>query len=416
MSAAKALDAIWKLSNILDDWPIRYIQNDKRYTQAIRATLLDRFAKSEVVSLGAIKRTRRHSVSVECGERSNEETNMTRLKMPALNRIGQGARRFTVFACATLLFGLPASLLAQPVAKDYPNKPIRVVVPYVAGGPMDFIGRMLGRKMASSLGQNLVIDNKPGAGGAIGTDLVAKAPPDGYTMLLTSSSHASLPVISANLPYDVIKDFVPITLATNSVGFILVVNPAVKARNVEELIAQAKANPGKLNYGSGGIGNVMQFAAEYFNTMAGTEIAHVPYKGVAQAIVDLVAGRIDMCIGSATTLLPFIKSGQVKALGITASQRWTELPDVPTIAEAGIKGYVYVPWYGLWFPAGTPNEYVTRMRGEVVKAFDDPEMKRAFFEQGFVPVASTPAEFTRAIVDELELNKRLAAKMNFTPQ
>ena len=302
----------------------------------------------------------------------------------------------------------------QAVQRDYPSKPIRVVVPYAAGGPMDFIARMVGRKIQNVT--TLVVNNRPGAGGALGTDLVAKATPDGYTMLHTSSSHASLPVITKSLPYDPVKDFSPITLLVRSVGFLVVVHPSVPARTIRELVASAKAQPGKFTYGSGGVGNVMHFAPEIFNVMAGTQLMHVPYKGVGQAITDLLGGRIDLCFGPGTVLLPHVKSGKLRALGITASARWSELPDVPTVDEAGVKGYLFVPWYGFWFPAGTPSQYVNRMRSEMVKAMDDPEMARAFAEQGFAPASSTPAEFAQTIVAEIGSNRRLAAKIGLTPE
>lgn len=316
---------------------------------------------------------------------------------------------------AALLASWPVFTSAQqPVQRDYPSKPIRVVVPYAAGGPMDFIARTLGRKMQNVA--TLVVDNRPGAGGALGTDVVAKSPPDGYTILHTSSSHASLPVITRSLPYDPIRDFAPITLIVNSVGFLLVAHQGVPARSVQEFIAGAKAQPGKFTYGSGGVGNVMHFAAEIFNVMAGTQITHVPYKGIGQAINDLLGGRIDTCFGPATVLLPHIKAGRLKALGISATSRWSELPEVPTIAEAGVKEYVFVPWYGLWFPAATPEPYVARIRGEVAKALEDPEIRRTFAEQGFVPVGSTSAEFTKTIVAEIEANRRLAAKIGLKPE
>ena len=316
---------------------------------------------------------------------------------------------------ALLLASAPVFAAAQqPVERDYPSKPIRLIVPYAAGGPMDYTGRMLGKKMQNQM--TLVLDNRPGAGGALGADVVAKSPPDGYTMLHTSSSHASLPVITKSLPYDSVKDFAPITLALKSVGFLFVAHPSVPARSVREFVAGAKAQPGKFTYGSGGVGNVMHFAAEIFNVMAGTQTTHIPYKGVGQAITDLLAGRIDSCFGPGTVLLPHIKSGKLRALGITASNRWNELPEVPTIDEAGVKGYLFVPWYGFWFPAGTPNEYVNRMRDEMAKALADPEIRRAFAEQGFVAVGSTPTEFAKTIVDEIEANRRLAAKIGLTPE
>jgi len=320
-----------------------------------------------------------------------------------------------MFCLATLIASWPACAAdPQPVQRDYPSKPIRVVVPYAAGGPMDYIARMLGRKMQSLV--VLVIDNRPGAGGALGTDIVAKSAPDGYTMLHTSSSHASLPVITKNLPYDPIKDFTPITLIVNSVGFLFVVHQSVPAHTVQEFIAAAKAQPGKFTYGSGGVGNVMQFAAEIFNVMAGTQITHVPYKGVGQAITDLLGGRIDACFGPPTALLPQIRAGKLKVLGITAINRWNELPDVPTIDEAGVKGYVFVPWYGFWFPARTPGAYVNWVRNEMVKALEDPAIRRAFAEQGFVPAGTTSAEFAQTIAAEIDANKRLAAKIGLTPE
>jgi tripartite-type tricarboxylate transporter receptor subunit TctC len=289
-----------------------------------------------------------------------------------------------------------------------------VVVPYAAGGPMDYIGRSLGRKMQNVT--TLVIDNRPGAGGALGSDIVAKAAPDGYTMLHTSSSHASLPVIMKSLPYDAVKDFAPVSLIVNSVGFLLVAHNGITARTVPEFIALAKAQPGKITYGSGGIGNVMHFAAELFNDKAGTQLMHVPYKGVGQAIVDLAAGRVDTCFGPATVLLPQIKAGRIKALGISATTRWSGLPEVPTIDEAGVKGYIFVPWYGLWFPARTPAAYVTRIRNEVAAAMQDPEIRTAMGEQGFAPVASTAAEFAKIIADEIQTNRRLADKINLQPE
>ena len=299
-------------------------------------------------------------------------------------------------------------------ARDYPNHPIKMVIPYAAGGPMDFIGRTLAPRLAQSLGQPLVIDNRAGAGGAIGTDLVAKSTADGYTMLNTSSSHASLPVVSASLPYDPLKDFAPITLVANSVGFVVAARPDLPVKNLKELLADAKANPGKYTFGSGGVGNVMHFAAEFLCTSADVKMTHVPFKGVSQSLNDLVAGRIDFVIGAPTAVLPLIKAGKLKALGITARKRWNELPDVPTIDEAAVKGFVYTPWYGFWFPAGVPAEHVTRMRNEVSKLLEEPEVKRAFAEQGFATVGSTPAEFSKVISDEIAMNKKLATRVDFT--
>jgi tripartite-type tricarboxylate transporter receptor subunit TctC len=323
---------------------------------------------------------------------------------------------------ATLLLTLmlacaPAVGLAQQqAAKDYPSRPIRLVVPYAPGGPMDFIGHVLGQKITPAIGQNFLIDNRPGAGGAIGTEVAAKAQPDGYTILLTSSSHVTLPSIVKSLPYDPLKDFTPITLLMRSVGSMLVVHPSVPARSVKEFIALARAHPGKLNYGSGGVGNVMQFAAESFSVAAGTQLAHVPYKGVGQAIVDLLAGRIELCLCTAKTAYPHVQSGKLRALGIAAPARWSYLPEVPTMDETGLKGYAYGPWYGLWFPANAPAEYVARIRSEVVKALEDPAIKRRFIEDGLVPMATTTQEFAQMIENDMDRHRKLAARMGITPQ
>ncbi len=314
----------------------------------------------------------------------------------------------------TLCVGTLTCMAQTGTARDYPNHPIKMIIPYAAGGPMDFIGRTLAPRLAQSLGQPLVIDNRAGAGGAIGTDVVAKSAPDGYTMLNTSSSHASLPVVSPSLPYDPIKDFAPITLVANSVGFVVAARPDLPVKNLKELLADAKANPGKYTFGSGGVGNVMHFAAEFLCTSADVKMTHVPFKGVSQSLNDLVAGRIDFVIGAPTAVLPLIKAGKLKALAITARKRWSELPDVPTIDEAGVKGFTYTPWYGFWFPAGVPAEQVTRMRNEVSKLLEDPEIKRAFAEQGFATVGSTPAEFSKVIADEIAMNKKLATRVDFT--
>jgi tripartite-type tricarboxylate transporter receptor subunit TctC len=305
--------------------------------------------------------------------------------------------------------------VAQTTAnKDFPNRSIRVVVPYVAGGPMDFIGRYLGQKLQTSMGQSFILDNRPGAGGAIGTDLVAKSPADGYTILNTSSSHSSLPVVNPSLTYDPIKDFQPITQIASSVGFIVAVRNDLPAKNFAEFMADAKANPGKYNYGSGGFGNVMQFAAEFLNSSAGMKTQHVPFKGVGQAITELISGRIDYVLGPANTVLPFIKSGKIRALAITSKKRWSELPDVPTADEAGLKDFQYNPFYGYWYPAGVPKEIVNKTRNEIVKVLEMPETKKAFFDQGFEVVGSTPEDFAKVVAQEIELNKRLAKTIDFS--
>jgi tripartite-type tricarboxylate transporter receptor subunit TctC len=247
-------------------------------------------------------------------------TNAKGDKMPGSKTCG--------FVCAILLACAPAVSVAQKAAKDYPSKPIRLIVPSVAGAGIDIIAHTLGQKIARSTGQNFFVDNRGGASGSIGTDAVAKSPPDGYTILVSSSLHASLPSVMKNLPYDPVADFTPITLVAHSVGLVLVVHPSVPARSVRELIALAKAHPGKLRYGSSGVGSVTHFASESLNLMAATQITHVPYKGMSQAIVDCIAGRIEVCFLAVTAGVPYIRSGKLRALGMSASARWSELPDV----------------------------------------------------------------------------------------
>lgn len=317
--------------------------------------------------------------------------------------------------CLGLLCVAPLSVWAQSTAKDYPSRPIKMVIPYAAGGPMDFIGRSLAPRLSASLGQPIVIDNRAGAGGAIGTDAVAKAAPDGYTLLNTSSSHASLPVVSASLPYDPLKDFTPITLVAHSVGFVVAARPDLPVSTLKALLIEAKAHPGLYTFGSGGVGNVMHFAGEFLSSSADVKMTHVPFKGVSQSLNDLVAGRIDIVIGAPTAVLPLVKAGKLKALAITARKRWAELPEVPTVDESAVKGFVYTPWYGFWFPAGVPPELVNRVRLEVNKLLNEADIQQAFAEQGFVTAGSSGAEFSRVIAEELAMNKRLALRVNFTP-
>ena len=323
-------------------------------------------------------------------------------------------RRSIKIGIFSLVFCAFGSMAQTPPSRDYPNRPIKMVIPYAAGGPMDFIGRTLSPRLTQILGQPIVIDNRAGAGGAIGTDLVAKSAPDGYTLLNTSSSHASLPVVMSALPFDPLKDFAPITLVANSVGFVVAARPDLPVKTLKELLADAKANPGKYTFGSGGVGNVMHFAAEFLSSSAEVKFTHVPFKGVSQSLNDLVAGRIDFVIGAPTAVLPLIKAGKLKALAITARKRWGELPEVPTIDESAVKGFVYTPWYGFWFPAGVAPDTVARMRNEVAKVLEEPDIKRAFAEQGFAVVGSSSAEFSKLVAEEIAMNKKLATKVDFT--
>lgn len=335
-----------------------------------------------------------------------------------MNRIDLRFKKIVFVATAAALLSASSvhAQRAAVAAKDYPNKAIRLVVPYASGGGLDVVGRIIAQKMAPALGQQVILDNRGGAGGVVGSDHVAKSAPDGYTLLHSTSSHLTLPFFVKSLPYDTVRDFTPVTIVARNVGHVLLVNNSVPARSVKELIALAKSNPGKLNYGSAGTGNVLHLAAEIFNLLANTKMTHIPYKGAANAMTDLVGGQIDVCFQPAPMALSLVQAGRVRALGITAPKRWSRLPEVPTIEEAGLKGYHFSGWYALWFPAGTPHEYVERIYREVVAALNDPDVRRNYDEKGLIPVGNRPEEFAKTIQEELEFNRKLTAKIGVVPE
>lgn len=309
-----------------------------------------------------------------------------------------------------------AQRAAVPAAKDYPTKFIRIVVPYGAGAGPDVVGRIIAEKIGPSFGQSIVFENRGGSGGALGTELVAKAAPDGYTLLLQTAAYAGYPYFFKNLAYDPWRDLVPVTLLARNIGYVLTVNPSLPAKSVTELIALAKANPGKLNYGTAGVGSVMQMAAELFAHMSAIKLTPVHYTGVPAALTDVISGQIELGFPAAPSALPFFNTGRLRVLGITAEKRWSKMPNVPTLDEAGVKGYKFIGWYGFWFPAGTPREYVNRIQGEVAKAVKDPVVRQRFDEQGLEGVGSTTEEFAKVIEEEFALNKKLTAVMGIVPQ
>jgi tripartite-type tricarboxylate transporter receptor subunit TctC len=277
-------------------------------------------------------------------------------------------------------------------AQGYPSKPIRLVVPFPAGGSVDTVGRSVGNKLSESFKQPVLVDNRGGAGGNVGADIVAKAAPDGYTVLLTTPGLAIAPSIYRKLPFDSAKDFVPVSQLT-STYLILVVNPQVPARSVTELIALAKAQPGKLNYGSSGSGATIHLASELFGIRSGIKIVHVPYKGEAPAYVALLANEVQMVVGPVSGLLPQIKAGKVRALGVSSSTRSATMPDVPTIAEAGVPNFEFTSWFGVFAPASTPRDVVTRLSGELARIMTLPDVRAPLPAMGNDPVGSTPEQF-----------------------
>ena len=292
------------------------------------------------------------------------------------------------------LLALVLSLAGTPaMAQDYPARPVRIVLTFGApGGAPDTIARTLGSELGKIWGQQLVVDPRPGGGGMLATDIVSKATPDGYTLLLVSPSHVINPALHTKMPFDPVKDFAPVTQVAE-VPNVLTVYPGVAARSVKELIALAKAKPGSLAYGSSGIGSSQHLAGELFREMAGINIVHVPYKAGTAANLDLIAGRIQVGFASSTSV-PHIKSGRLVALGVTSAKRSGALPDVPTIAEAGLPGYVASAWYGVLVPARTPRPIVTRLHADLRKAAQAPEVRQIQSQLMIEPVTSaSPADF-----------------------
>jgi tripartite-type tricarboxylate transporter receptor subunit TctC len=290
---------------------------------------------------------------------------------------------------------------AANAADAYPTKPVRVVVPFAPGGINDVLARILSQKLTENLGATIVIDNRGGAGGTLGSNIVAHASPDGYTLLFSSSSTIAVsPSMYSNLPYDPVKDFSAIAQVA-SVGSVLVVHPSIPANSVKELIAYAKANPGKLNYGSAGAGASQHLASELFKTMAGINMVHVPYKGGGPAMADLLGGQISLMIELLPTALPQIKGGKIRALAVSTPKRSPVLPDLPTIAET-LPGYDLTIWTGILAPGGTPKEIVQRLSSAVLTVLKSPEMRERLASQGAEPVGDTPEQFSAYIKKEIE--------------
>jgi len=299
------------------------------------------------------------------------------------------------FALALLLC---AAALAQA---QYPAKPIHLIVPFPPGGGNDTVARAIAQELGPDLGQPMVIDNRPGAGGSVGAELAAKAPPDGYTLFLAGvGSHAVNPNLHARLGYDPVKDFAPITLLASAPS-VLVVNPAVPARTIAQFTAYARANPGKLNYASNGNGSAAQLAAAMYEYMAGVKMVHVPYKGIAPAMTDLMSGEVQLMFGTIVALVPHIQAGKLRPLAVTSRTRSALLPEVPTLAESGLPDYQAGSWYGIMAPAGTPREVIERLHEAMVKALKQPAVAKRLAAEGAVVIGSTPEEFGAHIEAEL---------------
>jgi tripartite-type tricarboxylate transporter receptor subunit TctC len=295
--------------------------------------------------------------------------------------------KLCALSCALLAIAPPA------LAQDYPNKPLRFIMPYPVGGSIDTAGRLVAQRLAENLGQGVVIDNRTGAGGTVGSELGAQAAPDGYTMVMGGTGTLALsPSLEKNLPYNPNRDFAPVTLLV-TIPYVVVVNPAVKANNIRELLALAKAHPGSINYASGGTGSAPHLAGELLNSMSGVRITHVPYKGSAPAITDTISGQVQLTFTGIPSALAYVKSGRLRAIAVTSAKRAAALPDVPTIAESGVPGYVVEPWFGVLMPAHTPPAIVTKMNAEIVKVLQVPAMRERMAAEGFEVAGDTPAQF-----------------------
>jgi tripartite-type tricarboxylate transporter receptor subunit TctC len=274
-------------------------------------------------------------------------------------------------------------------------------MPYPAGGSIDTAGRAIAQKLADTFGQQIVIDNRTGSGGTIGTETGARAAPDGYTLVMGGTGTLALsPHLQKKLPYDPVRDFAPVTMLIAS-PYVLVVHPSVAAANVKELVALAKARPGQINYGSGGNGSAPHFASEMFNTAAGIKLVHIPYKGSTPAVIDLIGGQVQVMFTGIPSVLSYIKSSRVRALAVTGRERTAALPDVPTVIESGVPGYVVSPWFGVLVPARTPQAIISTLHREIVKVLRTPAIRERFPTEGVDPVGDTPEHFGAYIKEEL---------------
>jgi tripartite-type tricarboxylate transporter receptor subunit TctC len=300
-----------------------------------------------------------------------------------------------VTAALLIIPALPAA------AQDYPSRPVRVIVPFGAGGPTDVFTRAIAEELNKSLKQAFVMENRPGAGTIIGTDAAAKSPPDGYTLLMMSATQTTTETLVPNKPFKLMRDFVPVASLLNS-ELVMVVHPSVGVSTVQEFIALAKSKPGKLNYASSGVGSNYHMAGELFKNLTGTDMLHVPYKGSTGARNDIISGQIEMMFDSVPTMAQMVQAGRVKALGTTGKVRSAILPDVPTLAEAGVPGYVATMWVGVMAPAGTPQPIVDLLNTEINKVLVRPDVRAAWEKQGAIPMTMKPNEFGVYIQSEIE--------------
>ena len=311
---------------------------------------------------------------------------------------------FAKFSIVLVIAWLGTQMLASAASAQtpiWPAKPIRIVVPFAAGGGVDFLARTMQNRLSDGFGQPVVVENRAGAGGIVGAESVAKSAPDGYTLLMgNSATHAINPAIQAKLPYDPISQFAAITWAVN-VNFLVTVHPGVPATSLRDLIALARAQPGKLSYGSAGNGTATHLATEMLKSLGGIDVVHVPYKGAGQAVLDLLGGQVSLMIGDLPTLLPLVKSGKLKALAVTSARRSIRFPEIPTVAESGFPGFEVLSWQGLFAPAGTPPAIVARIHTEAAKVLSAPDVRERLIDAGNEIVGAGPQEYAAYVQSEI---------------
>ena len=305
--------------------------------------------------------------------------------------------RFIGIALVTPAFMATASAQPQPT---YPERPIRLVVPYAAAAGTDIGVRIISPKLADAFGQQVVVDNRPGAGGSIGAEIVARASPDGYTLMIGSISHTILPSMHSKLRYDIVKDFAPVSMLV-AYPFLVVINASLPAKSLKEFVELAKAKPGQINYGSSGSGTVGHLNAELFKSVTGIDIVHVPYKGIANAIIGILAGEASLGFYSVSATFPHIKAGRLRALASTGANRSPSVPDVPTVAESGFPGYDVSTWFGVLAPAGTPQPVIAKLHREFARIVQLPDIKERLIANDFDPVGSSPEQFSAFIRKEM---------------
>jgi tripartite-type tricarboxylate transporter receptor subunit TctC len=311
-----------------------------------------------------------------------------------------------------ILVAIAAAIASSAaLAQSYPVKPVRLIVPFPPGGNTDVLGRLMAQKLTDAFGQQFFVENRGGGAGTVGADAAAKSPADGYTIFFgTTGALSSAPALQPKLPYDPVKSFAPISVLAGA-PVVVMVNSSMPVNSLRDFIEYAKARPGKLTYGSAGVGHFLHVAGEAFNAAAGVQLFHVPYKGVNQALVDMLAGRLDVMIDTIVIYAPHVQSGKLKALAVAQSRRLSRMPDLPTTAEAGLPGYEFIAYFGLLAPAGTPADIVRRLNTEVVKALGAPDLIESLGKMGLDPYPTTPEQYAALIAEDLTKWKRLAGQI-----